>query len=422
MQKFIVEGGRRLSGDLTLQGAKNSILPLSAAALLCADSGESRSAFVNCPEISDVYTCARIISALGGKCFYDKGTLTVDAQGAGKTEIPDALMREMRSSIIFLGAVVAVNGRCRLVFPGGCKLGARPIDMHIMALRRMGAVIKEEYGFIECTADKGLHGAEITLPFPSVGATENIILAGAMAQGETVIINAAREPEIVDLCTYLNRCGAKISGAGGSTIRLEGVGKLSGQTYEVMPDRIAAATYLCAAAATGGEILLLKCRPEDLRAVIPILEQAGCYVRCFGTSVYLSVRGGKMKSADTVRTMPYPGFPTDMQPALMASMCRAEGSTVFVENIFENRYNHVPELRRMGADISVEGKVCVVRGVHRLHGAEVEAPDLRGGAALVTAGLSAEGTTIISGVGYIDRGYDSMEKALCGLGAAVRRV
>ena len=418
MQKIIVEGGHRLSGELRLQGAKNSILPLSAAALICSDEGSS--VFRNCPDIADVYSCCRIITALGGKARLESGTLTVDASRITDSSIPDELMREMRSSIIFLGAILARTGKCSLSFPGGCQLGARPVDMHIAALRKMGVEVREEFGRLDCFVKKELLGARHSLSFPSVGTTENIMLAAVTARGETVISNAAREPEITDLAGYLNSCGAKIKGAGESTVVIDGVRRLHSCEYTAMPDRIAAATYLSAAASTGGEIILTHSRPSDLAAVLPLFEQMGCYVASFGSNVYLSARL-PIKPTDLVRTMPYPGFPTDMQPIVMAPLCKSTGSTVFVENIFENRYNHIPELQRMGADIRVEGKVCVVKGVRCLYGAEVDAPDLRGGAALVLAGLSAVGTTTVSNARYIDRGYDSIEAALSSIGAKISR-
>lgn len=420
-QRIVINGGKRIEGEIRVQGAKNSALPLLAAAVLC--KGES--VLHNCPRLSDCDAACRILECLGCRCGREQTTVTVDASMISGTEVPASLMREMRSSIVFLGSVLARCGSCRLSFPGGCELGPRPIDFHLAALREMGAEIEEKHGYLECSAPKGLHGARIALPFSSVGATENIMLAAVLSNGVTEIHNAAREPEIVDLAGYINKCGGKVSGAGGSTVAIEGVKSLSPCEYRIMPDRIAAATYLCCCAATGGELILSDVDGGDLRPVTAVLEKMGCSIYSYGGSggnnIFINLHR-PLISPGTVRTNVHPGFPTDAQPPLMALTAVASGTTVFVENIFENRFKHASELTRLGAKISVEGKVAVVTGVKSLSGAELLATDLRGGAALITAGLAAEGTSKISGLCHIDRGYEGIEKVLRGVGADIKRV
>lgn len=417
-RKLIVNGGRKLEGELRVHGAKNSALPLLSAAVLA--HGET--VLHNCPELTDVDAACRILTHLGCRCKRSGDTVTVDATNVSGYEIPDALMREMRSSIVFLGAVLGRTGRCRLSFPGGCELGARPIDLHLAALRQMGAEIAEEHGYLDCTAAGGLHGAKITLSFPSVGATENILLAATSAKGFTEIHNAAREPEIVDLADCLGKFGAKIGGAGESVITVEGTPRAEPCEHSVIPDRIVAGTYLCAAAITRGELILTKCEPRHMNGFIPVLEAMGARIYTYGGGkMYLSCNK-RLSAPPTVRTMPYPGFPTDIQAPFTALCATAEGTSVFVETIFENRFRHIPELVRLGASIKTEGRVCVVQGVKRLSGAKVCAAELRGGAALVTAALAAEGTSEITGLCYIDRGYESLEGALRSVGADIKRV
>lgn len=417
-RKLIVNGGRRLEGEISVHGAKNSALPLLSACVLA--HGET--IIHNCPELTDVDAACRILSTLGCRCRRNSGTVCVDAANVTGTEIPDNLMREMRSSIVFLGAVLGRTGRCRLSFPGGCELGARPIDLHLSALEQMGAVISEEHGYLNCKAANGLHGAKINLSFPSVGATENILLAAATAKGCTEIHNAAREPEISDLCNFLNKCGAKISGAGECVILVDGVQRLEPSEHSVIPDRIVAGTYLCAAAMTGGELILTHCNSAHISVLVNVLEQMGAKLYSYGDGkIYISCRK-RLIAPPTIRTMPYPGFPTDIQAPFMAVCTMAEGTSVFVETIFENRFRHVPELVRLGANIKSEGRVCVVQGVEKLSGAKVCAAELRGGAALVIAALAAEGTSEISGLKFIDRGYESIEKSLRCVGADIRRV
>lgn len=418
MGKLIVNGGKQLSGEVRVQGSKNAVLPVMAAAALC----KGQVNLSNCPVISDRFSCGRILACLGAKVTGTGNTCTIYPDITGDV-IETSLMRSMRSSVIFMGALLGRTGKCTLCYPGGCDLGPRPIDMHLSSLRKMGADIKDEHGRIECTAPKGLTGCRISLSFPSVGATENIMLAAVTAKGETVISNAAREPEICCLADFLRLCGGNITGDGGGRIVISGVESLSfpdGEQFPIIPDRIAAATYLSAAACAGGELLLTSCTPAHLEAVIPIFEQMGCYIRSFGSSIYIH-RRDRIKPAETIRTMVYPGFPTDVQAVIMSPLCTADGTTVFVENIFENRYRHTDALCRMGADIRAEGKVAVVTGVKTLYGTAADAPDLRGGAAIVCAALGAMGTSEIHKTEYIDRGYEDIEGVLHSAGADIFR-
>lgn len=414
-QRIVVQGGKRLEGEISIHGAKNSALPILAAAVLVG--GETT--LYNCPRLTDCDASLRILSALGCGCRREGNCVTINSSALTATAISNTLMREMRSSIIFMGALLGRARQCRLSFPGGCEIGARPIDFHLAAFRRMGAVVREEHGYLIGTAEK-LKGARITLPLPSVGATENIMLAAVLADGTTEIHNAAREPEIADLSRFLEKCGARISGAGSETITIEGVPKLHGCDFTIMPDRIAAATYLCCGAATRGELMLTKADSRSMEPILSVLEQIGCSVYSFGEDcVYLNARK-RLKAPPMIRTAVHPGFPTDAQPALMALCTTLPGTSIFVETVFENRYRHVGELTRLGARINVEGRVAVVEGVDRLSGAELEATDLRGGAALVTAGLFAEGVTKIGKACYIYRGYEELEARLRGVGADIR--
>ncbi len=419
MQKFIVNGGKRLRGELVLQGSKNSALPIMAAALLCSDECVLK----NCPKLSDIYASARILNYMGCKCSLEGNTAVISpGQQLVRCDIPEELMQEMRSSIIFLGAVLGRTGECTVCYPGGCELGPRPIDMHLAALRKMGADIHEDSGRIICRLTEGVHGARISLPFPSVGATENIVLCAVAADGETVINNAAREPEICDLCSFLRACGADISGDGGSSIVIHGGRKLHGCEYSIMPDRIAGASYLCMTAAAKGEIILTNACVPAMEPFLSVLEQTGCSIYAADDRIYLR-SGSRLRAVrERIRTMPHPGFPTDAQALLMAALAAADGTSVFEENIFDCRYRHTDALTKMGADIQVMGKVAVVKGVERLHGANVEATDLRGGAAMVTAALAAEGRTEINGISHIDRGYEKLEDAVSRLGGMIRRV
>lgn len=416
VERLKMEGPGKLLGEITVQGAKNSTLPLLAATLLC----NSEAVLHNCPMLSDVDTAVRILRTLGCRVRREGHTLTVDPTQLTGDEIPESLMREMRSSIVFLGAIVSRLGKARLSFPGGCELGPRPIDLHLAALRKMGLHIREDHGCLECHVPGRLTGCSLSLSFPSVGATENIMLAAVCARGTTILSNAAREPEIRDLAEFLNACGGKVSGAGGSVIVIEGVESLSGCEHTVIPDRIVAATYLAAAASTGGRLLLRGARPDHLQLVLPVFEEAGCGLQ-IGEDALEIQAPQRLHAVKNVRTMPYPGFPTDAQAPILAMACLADGTSVFVENIFESRYKHTGELLRLGANIKVEGRVAVVEGVPRLSGAPVQAPDLRGGAALVVAGLAAEGVTELTGLHHLDRGYEDLEANLRSAGARIWR-
>lgn len=418
MPELVIEGARRLSGEINSQGAKNSVLPILAACAMCKGS----SIIHNCPHLSDVDVTIKILKYLGCKINLEGNSLTVDSGGVFRNEIPNSLMREMRSSIIFLGALVARTGSARISLPGGCELGPRPVDMHFDGLRQLGLRIVEGHGFIECDCGRGLIGCNIALSFPSVGATENIMLAATRAKGTTVITNAAREPEIEDLAEYLNKCGARVRGAGSGTIEIDGTDSLNGAEHTVIPDRIASVTYLAAAAATGGDILIKNIREDHMSSVIPVFEETGCIIEYPQKHSLRLKAPERLYASRIIRTNPYPGFPTDAQAPVMAMTTVADGTSIIVENIFESRYKHVGELLRLGADIKVEGRVAIVEGVRRLSGAEVVAADLRGAAALVTAGLCAEGTTKIGELRHIDRGYENIEESLRGIGASVKRV
>ena len=415
MEQFYIEGGRPLRGELRVQGAKNSVLPILAATIL----HPGVSVLHNCPRLRDVEASVKILRHLGCRTRWEGDALVVDASTIDRMDIPDGLMREMRSSMIFLGAVLARCGRACVSMPGGCELGPRPIDLHLMALRRLGAEIDEEGGSLSCRADH-MAGCEITLGLPSVGATENALLAACGARGVTTICNAAREPEITDLQNFLTAMGHHVTGAGSSTIRVEQGTESRDVEHTVIGDRIVAATYLAAVAATGGELVLRGVDYRHLATVLSPLHEAGCRIRSGEEGIHL-LSDGRLQAVAPVRTAPYPGFPTDAQAVLMAALLRASGTTVFVENMFKNRYRHVDELTRMGADIRVEGRVAVVCGVKALRGAPVRCTDLRGGAALVVAGLSARGETRVGEVHHIQRGYEDILRDLGELGAAVRR-
>ena len=416
MSQLLIRGGRPLRGEVAIQGAKNSVLPILAATLLTAGQVEVR----NCPRLRDVDASVRILQSLGCQARWEGTSLLVDTAGLNGCAISDTLMREMRSSAIFLGAILARCGQAELSYPGGCELGPRPIDLHLNGLRELGAEIDDSGGLLHCRAAR-LQGRELVLSLPSVGATENLMLAACGAEGVTTICNAAREPEIGDLQDFLNACGGKVSGAGTSAITIEGGRQLHGCAYTVMPDRIAAATYLCAVASAGGEGFLRGAREQHLSTVTAVLREAGCDVRRSAEGIACACRG-RPKAVRPVRTAPYPGFPTDAQAVLMAALLRSRGTTVFEENIFENRYRHVDELTRMGADIRVAGRVAVVTGTETLHGAAVRCTDLRGGAALCVAALAAEGKTHISETDHIDRGYQDIVGDLRALGADIARI
>ncbi|MBE6962302.1 MAG: UDP-N-acetylglucosamine 1-carboxyvinyltransferase [Ruminococcaceae bacterium] len=413
MSCFAVTGGKKLSGEVTIQGAKNSVLPILAATLL----SRGQCVLENCPRLRDVMASIQILQSLGCRTWWQGNALSVDTTYISGAVIPDTLMREMRSSAIFLGAMLARCGEAELSYPGGCELGPRPIDLHLGGLRQLGADIEEEGGRLRCKSAK-LRGCDIALSLPSVGATENLMLAACGAEGTTRILHAAREPEIVELQAFLRLCGAEVSGAGSDCVVIRGGKPLHGCSHRVRADRIVTATYLCGAAAAGGEVFLRQARADDLTAVVTVLREAGCEIRKDAAGIFCG-RKGKLRAVSTVRTAPYPGFPTDAQSVLMAALLCGEGTTVFEENIFENRYRHVSELCRMGGDIRVLGRVAVVNGVRHLHGAAVESTDLRGGAALCVAGLSAEGRTQVGGIHHIQRGYADLPGDLRALGADV---
>ncbi len=416
MENLIISGGIRLEGKTRLQGSKNSSLPILAA---CA-AVNGISVIHNCPRITDVDIAVAILERLGCRVSREGGTVTVDSGDINCSAIPEELMSEMRSSIIFLGALLARFGRGSATLPGGCEIGLRPIDMHITAFRSMGVVIEESGGSMECTAPNGLAPCRISLSFPSVGATENIMLASLAAKGETVITNAAREPEIKDLADFLNECGAKIIGAGQSVIRIYGGRRLTGAEHRVIPDRIVASTYMACAAVTGGRAVVTEVEREHLAPVIPVFELCGCKIDFANgeMSVTAPKRAERIKY---LRTMPYPGFPTDSQALVTAVAATARGTSVISERVFENRFRHVPELIKMGADIRVEDScVAVVEGVPSLHGAKVTASDLRGGSALIAAALGARGESVIDGVRHVLRGCEDVCGNLSRLGADIK--
>ena len=418
MQKFIINGKKKLNGELNVHGAKNSVLPILAATILC----DSQCIIHNCPDLSDVKVAINILKYLGCKVEHKSDTIIVEPN-LSKYEIPDDMMRSMRSSIIFLGAILSRFGKAKLSFPGGCELGPRPIDIHLKALTDIGMVLKEECGILDCCLNNDrFTGAKIMLPFPSVGATENIILASVLADGNTTIINAAREPEICDLSNFLNKCGAKISGAGTGTIEIEGVKKLLGTEHNVIPDRIEATTLMACACVTNGTLTLNDILLEHMNPVLSFFEDIGCKLKPYNKNRLKINAPAKLKATNSIiKTMPYPGFPTDAQAIIMSVTSLNPGTDVFVENIFESRYRHVDELIRLGADINIEGRVAIVRGVKKLYGNNVSAYELRGAAALVIAGLAAEGTTRIEGIKYLDRGYENLDKSLKNIGASIKR-
>lgn len=414
MPKLIIEGGKRLNGQITVQGAKNSILPVLAATVLC----RSECIIHNCPELSDVETSIKILEVLGCRCSRDGTTLTVNAKDITSCTIPDSLMRQMRSSVVFLGAVLGRLGSAIISSPGGCELGPRPIDLHLSALKKLGVTIEEDHGNLSCKAESGLTGCEIDLSFPSVGATENIILAAATAKGVTVIHNAAKEPEISDLADFLNSAGARIYGGGSDTVIIYGVERLSGAEHTIIPDRIVGITYMTAAAVTGGSIVLEGFMPSHIVSVISRLREAGCSIELVGKNLVMKAPV-RLNRVPTVRTLVYPGFPTDAGPMMIALLSVANGTSVFVENIFENRFNYISELGRFGTKIKTEGRVAVIEGVPRLSAAPCECTDLRGGAALVVAALTANGTTQIDKIHHIKRGYADIVGSLSKLGADI---
>lgn len=416
MSRLVVNGGICLNGETKVIGAKNSVLPLLAATFLC----EGQCILHNCPDLSDVRVSLDILKCLGCKCQKQEDTIIVTSNSNFCCEIPETLMREMRSSIVFMGAVAAKCGSAVMSLPGGCELGPRPIDLHIDALKRLGAVVECSGGKLYCAFKKGAKGTDIHLKFPSVGATENIILAAVTAQGTTVIYNAAREPEISDLCLFLNKCGADIKGFGTDVIVINGKKMLKGNEYTVMPDRIVSATYMFAAAACKGDVRINGVVTEHIIPIISCLKDIGCEVKSEGNSVRIKTLR-RLNSFDTVSTQPFPGFPTDAGPPLVALAATLNGTGVFIENIFDNRFRYIDELVRLGAEIKTVGKVAVITGVNELKPADLIATDLRGGAAMVIGAMCSNGVSKIGNIEFIDRGYERIEDAFNQLGADIKR-
>lgn len=417
MDRFVIAGGRPLCGSVKVQGAKNSALPTIAACLLTEEPVRLR----NIPKLSDINVMREILHSLGAKCEWEGEDLVILAERLTDCAIPDYLMREMRSSIILMGPLLARSGRVTASCPGGCAIGSRPIDLHLKGLRALGAHIEDEgQGLLQARVET-LQGADIHLTLPSVGATENIMMAATLASGETIIRNAAREPEIVDLQNFLNAMGAEVSGAGTDQIRILGVKRLHGAEYTIIPDRIVAGTYLLGAVMTGGHVTVFPARPDQLEPLLVKLREMGALVLPDGSGV-TAVGRGRPKALDSVKTSPFPGFPTDLQAPLSAALSLAEGTSVLTETVFESRFKHVDELNRLGARINVVGRTAVIRGVDHLTGAMVTASDLRAGAALTLAGLAARGITVVDDVHHIARGYASLLEDLRALGAAIERI
>ena len=415
MSEIVINGLNKLSGKIEIQGAKNSVLPVLAGAVLC----DGECIIHNCPNLSDVQTSIKILKGFGARVSYSNNTITVDSRNINAYKIEENLMREMRSSVVFLGGILGRTNKAVISNPGGCELGPRPIDLHLSALKKLGTVITEEHGYLNCEAPNGLIGNEIHLTFPSVGATENIILAASRAKGVTVIHNAAREPEISDLADFLNSAGARIYGSGSDTILIYGVDKLRGTTHTIIPDRIVAATYMSAAAITGSKLSLTRIMPSNMLSILHAFRESGCDIEVKGKALNI-VGPKKLLRVPNVKSFIYPAFPTDAGPLLIAMLTLAEGTSVFVENIFENRYRYVNELNRLGANIKTEGKIAVIEGVNSLSGARCVCPDLRGGAALLIAGLASHGETILENIYHIERGYDNITGVLKGVGADIK--
>lgn len=418
LEKIIVRGGKRLSGSVKVEGAKNAVLPVIAATLLASDG---KSVIRDVPTLSDVYTINEVLRYLNAEVAFKDNCVIVDASKELSVEAPFEYVRKMRASVLVMGSLLARNGRARVALPGGCAIGSRPIDQHLKGFEAMGAIVKVGNGFIEAEAQDGrLHGAKIYLDFPSVGATENIMMAAVLAKGTTIIENVAKEPEIVDLANFLNKMGAKVKGAGTGTIKIEGVDLLFGADHNIIPDRIEAGTFMVAAAITGGNVLVKGAVPEHLTSLVAKMEEMGVTIieepeglRVIGTD--------NLKGVD-IKTMPHPGFPTDMQSQMMALLLHAKGTSMITETVFENRFMHVEEFRRMNAEIKIEGRSVVINGPSDLQGAEVAATDLRAAAALILSGLVADGATRVTELKHLDRGYVNFHEKLASLGANIERV
>jgi UDP-N-acetylglucosamine 1-carboxyvinyltransferase len=418
LEKIIVRGGQRLNGTVKVEGAKNAVLPVIAATLLAS---EGKSIIKNVPTLSDVYTINEVLRYLNADVEFKNNQVVVDASKELKVEAPFEYVRKMRASVLVMGSLLARNGRARVALPGGCAIGSRPIDQHLKGFEAMGAKVKVGNGFIEAEAPNGrLHGAKIYLDFPSVGATENIMMAATLAKGTTILENVAKEPEIVDLANFLNSMGANVRGAGTATIRIEGVDRMYGVEHTIIPDRIEAGTFMVAAALTQGNVLVEGAIPEHLSSLIAKMEEMGVMIIEEEDGVRV-VGPEKLKAVD-IKTMPHPGFPTDMQSQMMALLLRAQGTSMITETVFENRFMHVEEFRRMNADIKIDGRSVILSGPSDLQGAEVSATDLRAAAALVLTGLVADGITRVTELKHLDRGYVSFHDKLASLGADIERV
>ena len=412
MSKFIIQGGKKLEGEVRIAGSKNAALPIIAATVLI----KGKTTLYNVPNIQDVQTMFEIIRDIGGKITKKNNKVIIDTSKIYIYEIPENLMRKMRSSVILAGAIIGKYNKANFSYPGGCEIGSRPIDLHLKGFEKLGVNIKEEYGEIICNTEK-IQGAQIHLDFPSVGATENIILAACLAEGTTVLTNAAKEPEIEDLVKFLNKAGAKIKGEGTDRVEITGVKRLSEISYNIMPDRIEAGTYLVAGAITGGNVKITSANPIHIEPILDKLEEANCSLE-IGKN-YVQIKAPKRIKAVDIKTMPYPGFPTDMQSIFGALLSTAKGTSIITENIFENRYKYIQELNRMGTKINVEGRTAIIKGTKRIQGTNVVASDLRGGAALIMEALVARGVTQIENVHYILRGYENIEGNLKELGAKI---
>ncbi|MET3697110.1 UDP-N-acetylglucosamine 1-carboxyvinyltransferase [Bacillus oleivorans] len=417
MEKIIVRGGNRLEGIVKVEGAKNAVLPVIAASLLASDG---KSVIRDVPALSDVYTISEVLRYIGADVSIREGVVEVDASRELIEEAPFEYVRKMRASVLVMGSLLARNGRARVALPGGCAIGSRPIDQHLKGFEAMGAVVKVGNGFIDAEVNGKLKGAKVYLDFPSVGATENIMMAATLAEGTTVIENCAKEPEIVDLANFLNKMGAGVKGAGTGTIKIEGVPRLYGTEHAIIPDRIEAGTFMVAAAITRGNVLVRGAVPEHLTSLVAKLEEMGVTIKEENDGIRV-IGPDKLKAVD-IKTMPHPGFPTDMQSQMMALLLCAQGSSMITETVFENRFMHVEEFRRMNADIKIEGRSVIMNGPCELQGAEVAATDLRAAAALILAGLRADGMTRVTELKHLDRGYVNFHGKLAMLGADIERV
>ncbi|WP_373893962.1 UDP-N-acetylglucosamine 1-carboxyvinyltransferase [Virgibacillus sp. CBA3643] len=417
MEKIIVRGGHQLNGTVKVEGAKNAVLPVITAGLMAS---KGKSVITDVPVLADVYTINEVLRNMNAEVHFENNEVVIDASKKLKTEAPFEYVRKMRASVLVLGPLLARYGHAKVAMPGGCAIGSRPIDLHLKGFEAMGAHVHVGNGFVEANADGRLKGAKIYLDMPSVGATENIMMAASLAEGTTVIENVAKEPEIVDLANFLNKMGAKIVGAGTETIRIEGVEELSGTDHPIIPDRVEAGTFMVAAAITGGNVLIENVESEHLRSVISKLEEMN--VTITEEKDGLRVIGPNELKATDVKTLPHPGFPTDMQSQMMSLMLNAEGTSVITETVFENRFMHVEEFRRMNAKMKIEGRSVIIEGPSELQGAEVAATDLRAAAALILAGLRAEGYTRVTELKHLDRGYVDLAGKLASLGADIERV